>query len=151
MSAQANVIAFDGAATPVSHTLIPIGASRSVDGTKTADWAERLANVPFKAQVQFSTRQRIVKSGQEQVSASVRVPVMESINGQNLAGYTAAPEIAFEDVVVLTGYFSPRSTEANRKLAMQLAINAFGGISTTVTPVTTGPVAELFQKSITAS
>jgi hypothetical protein len=151
MSAQANIVAFDGAATPVSHTLQPLGASRSADGVLVADWAERLTAVPFDAQVQVSTRKRKLKSGQEQVSLSVRVPVMEAVSGQNAAGYTAAPEIAFEDTIVITGYFSPRSAESNRKLVQQLAVNIFGGISTTVTPATTGPAAELFQKSISAS
>lgn len=151
MSAQANIVAFDGAATPVSHTLQPVGASRLADGTMLADWAERLAAVPFKAQVQASTRKRSLKSGQEQVSLSVKVPVMEAISGQNAAGYTAAPDIAFEDTIVITGYFSPRSAEANRKLVMQLAANIFNGVTTSVVPITAGPSAELFQKNISAS
>jgi len=151
MSAQANVTAFDGAATPVVHTLLPVGASRTVDGTLLADWAERIAALPLDAQVQLSTRKRKLKNGQEQVSLSVKVPVMEAVSGQNSAGYTAAPSIAFEDLIVITGYFSPRSAETNRRLAMQLAANIFGGVSTSVTPVTAGPAAELFQKGISAS
>lgn len=151
MSAQATVIAFDGAATPVVHNLLAMGTSRTPEGVLLADWSERIANVPFSAQVSISTRKRTIKNGQDQVSLSSRVPVMEAILNQNASGYTAAPAIAFEDVFVTTGYFSPRSTEASRKLAMQLHLNVLGGVTTTVTPVVTGPSAELFQKNVAAS
>jgi len=151
MSAQANIVAFDGAATPVSHTLIPIGAATQTDNAKIAEWAERLTGVPFDGQVQISTRKRKLKNGQEQVSLSVKVPVMESVSGQNAAGYTAAPAVAFEDLIVITGYFSPRSTPVSRRLVRQLAVNVLGGVATTVTPVQTGPAVELFDLSVSAS
>ncbi len=151
MSAQANIVAFDGASTPVSHTLIPVGTSRDkVDGS-LAEWRENLLTLPKEAQVSARTQLQNLRSGVERVALTVKVPVMESISGQNSAGYTAAPKVAFEDTIVIVGYFSPRSAAANRRLVRQLAANIFNGISTSVTPVTSGPAAEIFDSSISAS
>lgn len=151
MSAQANIVAFDGAATPVIHTLVPIGAARLADGTLQADWAERITTLPLNAQVSCSTRKRTLKSGMEQVTLTVKVPVMETAVNANSAGYTAQPLVAFEDTIVISGYFSKRSTSASRKLIRQLAINVFGSVATTVTPIVTGVAPELFDSSISAS
>lgn len=151
MSAQANIVAFDGAATPVSHTLVPVSSAVDLDGALAAVWGERLTTLPIEAQVRVVEKRRKLKSGVEQVSLTVTVPVMESISGQNSAGYTAAPKVAFEDTVVITGYFSARSAIANRRLARQLATNIFGGIATSVAPVTSGAAAELFDQSIIPS
>lgn len=151
MSAQANIVAFDGASTPVSHTLVPVGTSRDKLEGSVAEWRENILTLPKEAQVSCRTQIQTLKSGIERVAITVKVPVMESISGQNSAGYTAAPKVAFEDTVVLVGYFSPRSAVANRRLVRQLAANVFNGISTSVTPVTTGPAAEAFDASISAS
>lgn len=150
MSAQANIVAFDGAATPVSHTLIPMGVTKE-NGSINAEWAERLAGVPLDAQVTTVTRSRKLKDGRHQVSISTSVSVMESISGQNAAGYTAAPDIAYTDVVVTTGYFSPRSPTTQRRLVRQLHLNQLGNVSTSVAAATTGPVPELFDQMISPS
>lgn len=150
MSAQANLVAFDGAASPVSHTLVALGTSRESNSTM-AEWAERLPTVPLNAQVGAIARRRMLKSGQEQASISVKVPFMETISGANASGYTAASKVAHEITYVITEYVDPRATETERKIAKQLAVNIFGGVTTTVTPVTTGPAAELFVQGIMAS
>lgn len=151
MSAQANIVAFDGAATPVSHTLVPVGTSREKTEGSRAEWRENILTLPKEAQISAATQIQILKSGVERVALTVKVPVMEAVSGQNAAGYTAAPKVAFEDTIVVVGYFSPRSAAANRRLVRQLAANIFNGISTSVTPVTTGPAAEAFDSSISAS
>lgn len=150
MSAQASLVAFDGAGTPVSHTLVPMGVVKE-SGATIAEWAERLASVPLNAQVAITTRERTLKDGRNQVSASTSVSVMESISGQNAAGYTAAPAIAYTDVIVSTGYFSPRSPTTQRRLVRQLHVNAMNGVTSTVAPVTTGPIPELFDQQINPS
>ena len=64
MSAQANVIAFDGAATPVSHTIVAIGVS--VDpktGESVAQYREGLTTLPIYAQVTVELRVRKLPSG----------------------------------------------------------------------------------------
>lgn len=151
MSAQANIVAFDGAGTPVSHTLLPISSARTDDGSLEASWREGLVSLPLAAQIRCATRQRKLKSGVHQVSVTVTVPVMESVSGVNAAGYTAAPKVAYENTVVISGYFSERASIAERRLVRQLALNIAGGIATSVTPVATGPAAELLDQNITAS
>lgn len=151
MSAPANIIAFDGAATPVSHTLNPIFNGVDADGLASALWRESSAAVPLAAQVTMKLTERKLKSGVTESTCLVSVPVMEVVTGSNAAGYSAAPAIAYTDTVVIKTYFSPRSTIAGRRLARQLALNIAGNISTSVTPVTTGPVPELFDQAIMAS
>lgn len=73
---------------------------------------------------------------------------MESVSGQNSAGYTAAPKVAHVDTVEITGYFHERSSIGSRRLAKQLAANILNGIATSVTPVTTGFPAELMDQLV---
>lgn len=152
MSAQANIVAFDGAATPVSHTLVPL--SNGTDpktGDVTAKWREALTTVPAYAQVSVSQSQKRMASGVYRVATIVEVPVMESVAGANAAGYTAAPKVAYTNTVQVVGYFHERSTIAERRLARQLALNIAGSISTSVPPVSTGPVPELMDQLISVS
>lgn len=152
MSAQANIIAFDGAATPVSHTLVPLGAYRD---TKTnelvASWREAITTLPAYAQISCESRANRLPSGVWKVQLNVTVPVMESVSGQNAAGYTAAPKVAYTNTVRVTGLFHERSTIAERRLARQLAINILGNVATSVAAVTTGPAPELVDQLISAS
>lgn len=150
MSAQANIVAYDGAATPVSHTLLPMGAARLADGTMSAEWAERLATVPLGAQVSAATRKRSLKSGVEQCGLTVKIPKLEVISGQ-LGGYVAPAKVAYENTIVVMGYFDQRATPDERQQAYQLALNIAGGIATSVAAATTGPSIELFKQSISAS
>lgn len=152
MSAQANLVAFDGAVTPVSHTLISNSVSKD---PKTSDivcvWREGITTLPSYAQINVQTLSRRLPSGVWRVQITVAVPVMESVSGQNAAGYTAAPKVAYTNTVQVIGYFNERSTIAERRLARQLAVNICGGVVTTVAPVTTGPAAELIDQLISAS
>lgn len=151
MSSQANITVFDGAATPVSHTLVPLGVAVDDALGNVAKWRENLAAVPLYANVRVSTMQKTLKSGIERVEIRVEVPVMEAVSGQNAAGYTAAPKVAFTDSVSFVGYFSERSTSANRRLAKQILTNLLSNVSTTVAAPSTGPAAELIDSGITAS
>lgn len=151
MSTQVNLVAFDGAATPVSHTLVPIGVREDpVEGT-LAMWREGVTSLPTAAQVRCKTTQKRLKSGAYRVATVVEAPVMESISGQNAAGYTAAPKVAYTNQIAVVGIFSERSTIAERRLLRQLATNILGGIATTVTPVATGPVPELIDQFVNPS
>jgi hypothetical protein len=151
MSQQANITAFDGASTPATHTLTGEDVGRGPDGTITAKWKESLTTVPDYAQIRFTQTKRKLKSGVFRVSNRTEVPVMEAINAQNSSGYTAPPKVAFVDTCETVGYFHERSTVASRRLCRQLHINILGSISTTVTPVVTGPVPELIDQLITVS
>lgn len=158
MSAQANIVAFDGASTPVSHTLVPIG--NRVESTMQgkikvqeflAEWREAVVSLPLAAQAAVRTSARQLKSGVWRVALIVSVPTMEAVNGANASGYTAAPKVAYVDTIHVVGYFDPRSTIESRQRCKQLTANIFNGVATSVAPVTTGVSAELFGQIITAS
>lgn len=146
MSALANITVFDGASTPVSHTLVGENIERLTDGTIVAKYKESLPAVPDYAQVRLTLTKRKLKSGVFRCTSRAEVPVMESVSGQNSSGYTAPPKVAYTDTVEAVGYFHERGTLAGRRLARQLATNVMGNISTSVVPVTTGPVPELFDQ-----
>lgn len=147
MSAIANIVAFDGASTPVSHTLVPVSVVK--DATKiTASWREAAASVPTIAQVTAVMTLERLKSGVYRCINRVSVPVQEVVTGSNSAGYSAQPKVAYINTVETTGLFHERSDVAGRRLVRQLAVNIDGNISTTVTPVTTGPLPELFDQLV---
>jgi len=151
MSSQANITVYDGAATPVSHVLVPIGVGVDANLGNVAKWRENLATVPLYANVRVTTMQKTLKSGIERVEIRVEVPVMEAISGQNAFGYTAAPKVAFTDSVSFVGYFSERSAQSNRRLAKQILTNLLGNVATSVAAPTTGMASELIDSGITAS
>lgn len=150
MAAQANIVAFDGAATPATHTFVPQNSS-SLKNELVALWREALLAVPAYAQISVRTNLQYMKSGMYRVAITVEIPVMESISGQNAAGYTAAPKVAYKNVVQFVAYFHERSTITERRLARQLLVNILGSIATSVAPVTTGVAPELVDSLIVAS
>lgn len=147
MSQIANITVYDGAATPVSHSLVAISVTRE-KGKVTALWREQLASLPVYAQVSAVSSIERLKSGIYKTEVRVEVPVMESVSGQNAAGYTAAPKVAYVNTVINTGFFHERSDVTGRRLARQLAVNLMGNISTSVAPVTTGPMPELLDQLV---
>lgn len=147
MSAIATLVAFDGAATPVTHSLVAISVSRKEQDI-TAEYREMLASVPAYAQISCTVRLQLTKSGLWKSETRVVVPTMEAVTNQNAAGYTAAPKVAFTDTFVLTGFHHPRSTITGRRLARQLIVNICNGITTTVAATTTGPVPELVDQLV---
>lgn len=148
MSQITDITVFDGAATPAVHILKAISVTRS-DGEVVAEYRENLASVPVYAQVRTTLKLSKNKSGVYRVEQRTVVPVMETVLGQNAAGYTAAPKVAYENTYISVGLFHERSDVAGRRLVRQLGVNMAGNISTTVTPVQTGPIPELFDLLIT--
>lgn len=147
MSQIADITVFDGAATPVSHTLKAVSVTRE-KGKVTALWREAIVSLPAYAQISVSMSIETLKSGVYKVEQRTVVPVMEAILNQNAAGYTAAPKVAYENTIVTTGFFHQRSDITGRRLARQMAVNIDGNISTSVAPVTTGPLPELFDQLV---
>jgi len=146
MSQLANITAFDGAATPVTHTLIGESVTRDPDGSIIASYKESLSGVPDYAQIRCTLKKKRLPTGVFRVATRVEVPVMESIAGQNSSGYTAPPKVAYVDTTEVVGYYHERSLVTGRRLSRQLAINIAGSIATSVAPVTTGPVPELIDQ-----
>ncbi|DAD52478.1 coat protein [ssRNA phage SRR5467090_3] len=137
MANIANIVVFDGAATPVSHTLVPVEVSKE-NGLIQATWREQIATLPTEAQVRVEMKQRRLKSGVVETRTRVSVPVMESVSGQNAAGYTAAPKVAYEDAYEEVSYAHPRSTITSRRIAKQILTNLSNNVSTTVAAATSG-------------
>lgn len=148
MSAQANITVFDGAATPVTHTLVGETIEKLPDGTIVARWKESLVGIPDYAQIRATLTKRKLPSGVFRVTVRTEVPVMEAIGSQNSSGYTAAPKVAYIDTVESVGYYHERGTVTGRRLARQINVNLMGNISTTVAAATAGPASELFDQLI---
>lgn len=142
MANIANITVFDGAATPVSHTLNAVSIAKQSDGSILAIWREGIASLPAEAQVRAELRQKVLKSGVVETRYRVVVPVMESVSGQNASGYTAAPKVAYEDTEEWVSYSHPRSSVAGRRLAKQILTNISNNVSTTVAAATAGPFDE---------
>lgn len=147
MSQQANVTVFDGAAAPVSHTLVPVG-NKAVKAEMIAEWREMLSTVPAYAQIKLRTSVVRMNSGVYRVSVTAEVPVMESISGANAAGYTSAPKVAYTNVCQFVGYFHERSTIAERRLARQLLVNFLNHVTVSTPAATIGPASELIDQLV---
>lgn len=147
MSAIANIVAFDGASTPVAHTLVADSITRMTDELQ-AIYGEKLSGVPEIAQVRTSIKRKILGSGVTRVVVRTEVPVMETAGAQNSAGYTAPPMVAYVDTYETVGYFHPRSMGTGRKLARQLHINILNNVSTSVVPASSGPAVEAFDSLV---
>lgn len=144
MSSITNITVYDGAATPVLHTLLPVSVTRD-NGKVIAFFRENAASVPLIAQVTAELTLSKTKSGVYKVESRCVVPVMEAVGAQNAAGYTAAPKVAYENTVITTGFFHERSDTVGRRLVRQLSTNIMGSVSTSVAPVTSGPLPDLFD------
>jgi hypothetical protein len=147
MAAIANIVAFDGQSTPVTHTFVAESVSRSGADT-IATYKETIAGVPDYAQGRITMKRTKLKSGVTRNSVRGEFPVMESVSGVNAAGYTATPKVAYVNAVEFTNFAHERSTIADRRGIRQLVINVAGNVSTSVAPVTTGPVPELIDLGI---
>lgn len=144
MSQIANIIVYDGTATPVQHTLTPVSVTRE-KGKVIAEWRETSSTVPLNAQIRVSMTIERLKSGVYKTEQRVAVPVMEATSGPNAAGYTAAPKVAYEDTVVTTGWFHERSTVSGRRRVRQLATNLQNDTSASVVASTSGFFPELID------
>lgn len=148
MASIANITVYDGAATPVAHTLNAISVVSQPDGTVEALYREALAGLPAYANVTVAIKMQPLKSGVTRVETRVEVPVMESVSGQNSQGYTAAPKVAYVNRLVCTGYFSPRSTVTDRRLAKQILTNLLNNVATSVAAATSGPVPDAIDSLV---
>lgn len=143
MSDMANIVAFDGQATPVSHTFGPISVSR--EGNKiTASYREDIADRSIDGQPTLVLTLEKLKSGVYRVEQRLVVPVMEAL----ASGETVYTRIAYFDTVVSTAYFSPQTQTVGRRATRHLAANLLAGLTATSAAVTTGNLPEIFDKLV---
>lgn len=148
MSNIAQIVAFDGAATPVQHNLAAISVTRDGKGRVTAFWREQLASVPTDAQVRASMSLETLPSGVARAELITVVPVQEVVVGSNSAGYSAAPKVAYSDTYKTVGLFHPRSLITGRRLARVMHKNILEGQGASIAAISTGPGPELFDQLI---
>lgn len=149
MSSIGDITVYDGASTPVAHILKAVSVARDSAKGIIASWREQLAAVPVYAQVSAMLSQRKLSGGNvTRTELVVEVPVMESVSGQNAAGYTAAPKVAYVDKVVVLTFAHERSTETSKRLARMIAVNLLNNVSTSVAAATSGPVPQAFDQEI---
>lgn len=148
MSAIANVTAYDGESTPVGHTFTAIMV-KNLAGRQVASYRETANNtIPLEAQPSIELSQETLKSGVYKYVARVSLPVMESVSGNNSAGYTSPPKVAHTVTGEMTVYAHPRSTNQQRRNVRHILANLLFGYQSTLGPYTTGPVAELVDGGI---
>jgi hypothetical protein len=91
-----------------------------------------VANVPVDGQPRLTLSQEKVKSGDYKVTAKLEVPVMETLGASGTsAGYVAPPAVAYTNVVIATGFFSVRSTIADRANSLRMMVGILQGASST--------------------
>jgi len=150
MAQQANFVLYDGAATPVAHTFQANGITREGD-VLVASWREQLATVPTYAQCVYTQLLRKLRSGVFWACVRVEVPVLEQASGQNAAGYTAPPKVAYVDRSEFVQWIHPRSTETTRRICTQMLINAIVDNHATAAASATGIALDLVQRQIQVS
>jgi len=92
MAAKATVSLTDAEGTPVVHAFDPAGTKENVEF-----WEDRAAGIPAGFPI-LTMSLRSVTGGPKPGSVAevkLKYPVMETISGANLSGYTAQPQEAF--------------------------------------------------------
>jgi len=146
MTAQASIVVFDGAASPASHTFLAQSVVKDAKLDEVvAIYREGVTSVPVYAQGVITLKLKRLPSGVWRANTRIEIPVMESVSGQNAAGYTAAPKVAYVNTIESTGFFHERSSIAERRLVKQILTNVSNNVSTTVAAATSGPFDELYS------
>lgn len=114
MAAIADITVFDGETTPLQHVFYADHVEYTGQDL-VALWQEKVAGVPEYAQGTISLTRRKVNSGLIRIGCMVKLPVMESVNGANLSGYTAAPKVAYVDSYEGVQWSHPRSLAQGRQ------------------------------------
>lgn len=129
MAALADIVVYDGAATPVSHTFVADHVEYTGNDL-IANWQEKTIGVPEYAQGTLVLTRRKVNNGVTRVGFRVNLPVMESVSGQNLSGYTAAPKVAYVDSYEGTSWVHSRSLASGRQHAKTIFRNILSNSTT---------------------
>lgn len=147
MPSIANITAFGGESTPISHTFTAEEIEKTVSAW-VAKWKEVSLTTPEYALTRVTARITTSKEGVKRIAVRVSLPVMESVSGQNSSGYTAPAKVAYEETAEFVMYAHPRSTVANRRLVRQMLVNIVGNVQTSVAADTGGQLTQLFDQQI---
>lgn len=145
MSQMADITVFDGASTPVSHTLKAVEIQNLPNGSVEATYREENVAIPYEAQITCVIRKKKLASGVVEAEIRVSTPVMETVTDANAQGYTAAPKVAYVDTDIFKKLIHPRSTITTRRTSRMLAVNIANNVTTSVAAGTAGPGCELLD------
>lgn len=110
MSQIAVISVADGQATPVTHTFNPVSSS------PVAFYRESQAGLALVGQGACELSNRSGSNAAlQRVRVKLALPALETVTGQNSAGYTAAPKVAYENTVMVDFILPIRGTAAQRK------------------------------------
>lgn len=150
MAALADITVYDGASTPIAHYFIADHVE--YDGANlTALWQEKTAGIPEYAQGSCLLSKKKVGSGMTRVGFRVNLPVMESVSGQNLSGYTAAPKVAYVDSGEVIQWVHPRSLYQGRLNCGTILRNLLSNVATSAAATTTGNMYAWFTQLVMPS
>lgn len=129
MGQLTNIVANNGAATPVAYTFTPLGPD-----TSGVQWFEQAtpapANARAAARVSVSLKRPKLQAsprlqGIAKAEFGIWLPFMESL-GTSDAGITPPPTVAYELQGRMVLFLSERSTPQDRKNLRMLMVNAVG-------------------------
>jgi len=111
MSAQADIVINDDAATPVAHTFSKRGATMDL-----AVWKDLSSGMDIGLPIITQSLRKLGKGDTASNKTDVRiyVPVLETISGSD-GGYTPSPKVAYQLAVKLEFWAPVRSSLQNRK------------------------------------
>lgn len=119
MAAIAAITINDGQATPVAHTFNPIETSppyfrENGNATIPADGQNDISLVLRPAQGMNGINKAVI---------TLKVPVLETVSGSTVGGYTPAPALAYYMQAKVEFLLPARSTGAQRKDARVMLAN----------------------------
>jgi hypothetical protein len=147
MAQLADITAYDGESTPVAHAFVADHVEYTGNDL-LALWSEKTVGVPEYAQGTLQLSKKKVASGMVRVGLRVNLPVMESVSGANLSGYTAAPKVAYVDSSEQVQWIHARSLAQGRQNSRQILRNIAGSNSSTATPVSSGMAYDAFVRLV---
>lgn len=110
MAQIANIAVLDGKTTPATHTFYPIAARPD------ASYREAVASLALVGQGIVTIRnQSAANAALQRVRIGLALPALETISGENAAGYTAAPKVAYTNTAMIELIMPARGTVDQRK------------------------------------
>lgn len=123
-----NIVINDGASTPVQHTFVPIG--KDANGVFWWEQSTPAPTTPVEAKKISYSQTRVMGSSRQVTGIgrcvySLWVPTAETL-GNNSAGITPPPTLAYEEKARIQFDLAERSTKQQRKDTRVLALNLLG-------------------------
>ena len=119
MSNIADIIAYDGAATPVAHTFAPV----TIDGS-VAKFADRSGGIPVGYPVVWiDAREPRNGSPLWKSTMTVMVPTLEQTSPSTATGIQPAPTVAYFHTTKIDWLFPVRGTLQERKNQRSFTVN----------------------------